>query len=535
MRRAVRAALTVAVAMAVGLPPVHGTPPPPPSATAKGDVLELEANVRLTHPEVSEGGEAPGDLAFWGDLAVVGRGIFSKADRRHNGFVLFDISNPAHPREVSRFDCTNTGFDVSVWGDLVFLSQDQPSETDDCGAPATGPAPPATAFAGLRIISIADPARPVPIAAIKAGLCRTNPTCPTGSHTHTVVPDLENDRLVVYVNAAESGIVEVPLQNPAGARYVGEVSNLARGTRGINGCHDLQVHLASRLAACGAIDMVTLWDITDLLEPVVFAHFAEPTISHHHSANFSVDANTLVLQDESLVSFTTEVAKAVDDGCLDVDAGALRFFDISQTVADYRAGRPVPSPPRWTATLRPPVPVTEEIDAWCVGHYGNVIPIPADAGLAVRNLLVIGWGGAGTWLVDFTDPADPRPVGHYYDTGSETEPPSFAASSYWYRGRVYVNNGSINFFDLDHRPTDRGLEVLRIQPGDDAYGKQLRLALSRADRPHRLNPQTLECVGPCSKVARPQWAPGSTTSVGLAPRSGPLVMGCRIEGPRPQA
>lgn len=519
----------VAAVLMMVVPSAQAEPPaaPEPSPTAVSDVLELEANVRLTHPQVAEGGEAPGDLAFWGDLAVVGRGIFSKADRRHNGFVLFDISNPSKPRQLSRFDCTNTGFDVSIWGDLVLLSQDGPSETTDCGSPApTGPLPPPTVFAGLRIISIADPTAPVPIAAIRIGACRTDPTCPTGSHTHTVIPDLENDRLVVYANTLPGGVVVVPLDRPEDAYYAGDIDTLAGGVGGTNGCHDLQVHLASRLAACGSINEFSLWDISDPLAPVVFAHFSDPTISHHHSAMFSVDAETLVVQDESLVTIATEVS-AGDDGCVDTDAGALRFYDISQTVADYRSGVPLPAAPRQTATLRTPKAVTEQLRWWCYGHYGNVVPIPPDPRLAVRNLLVMAWGGAGTWLVDFTDPAAPRFVGHHFDAGPESSR-TFTGSSYWYDGHVYANNGSVNFYGLDHLPTDRGLEVFRIDPGMDEYGKQLRLALSRADRPRHLNPQTQDCIGPCPTVTRPGWRPAT---VRLSRPVGPLVMSCRLERP----
>jgi hypothetical protein len=493
--------------------------------------LELDANIELAHPALGQPdtgppGEAPGDLAFSGDLAVVGRGIFSGEDRRYNGFVLFDISDPSRPRELSRFDCTNTGFDVSIWDDLVFLSQDAPSETDECGSSVpSGPLPPATVFAGLRIVSVADPHNPQLVASIRTGACRTDPSCATGSHTHTVVPELdrEDPRLVVYVNSLPAGVVVVPLDDPAAAEYVGDISTLAGGLGGTNGCHDLQVLMAARLAACSSINEVSLWDISDPLAPVVFSHFSDPTIFHHHSAVFSTDGSTLVVQDESFYSLAAEIS-AVDDGCIDTDAGALRFYDITKTVDDYRAGKAMPAAPRRTAVLRAPTPTTERVQTWCYAHYGGVVPIPPGAG-EVQNLLVMGWAGAGTWLVDFTDPAAPRFVGHYYDVGSATSSPSFTYSAYWYRGRIYANNGSLNVYGLDHRDTDRGLEVFRVRAPDTEYGRQLRDALHRAARQDHLNPQTQACIDACPIVTPTRWSPppGITPAPPAARSSSPAL------------
>ena len=75
---------------------------------------------------------------------------------------------------------------------------------------------------------------------------------PCGSHTVTGVPDLENNRLIVYSNVSSAtpgncpfaptfdaiDIVEVPLDDPASASRIGEVP-LTGGTLGSNqGCHD---------------------------------------------------------------------------------------------------------------------------------------------------------------------------------------------------------------------------------------------------------------------------------------------------------
>jgi len=369
---------------------------------------------------------------------------------------------------------------------------------------------------------VCDPANPVAVASVRTGACRIDPTCPTGSHTHTVVPDLERNQLVVYSNSLPAGVVVVPLDDPSAASYVGDISTLAGGIGGTNGCHDLQVLMAQRLAACSSMNEVSLWDVREPLAPVVFAHFSDPQIFHHHSAVFSPDGATLVVQDESFVPLAGEIS-AADDGCLGTDAGALRFYDISGTIADYRAGRPFPRTPQRTAVLQVPEEVPQKLRAWCYAHYGGVVPIPPDPDLAIRNLLVMGWSGAGTWLVDFTVPTEPRFVAHYFDAGSSTTSASFTAASYWYRGRIFANNGSLNVYGLDRRDTDRGLEVLRVRPADTADGRRLRLALNRAAKQDHLNPQTQACIGPCPAPALPAMAPPRRANFTTTTPRGPLL------------
>ena len=491
--------------------------PTPDSVSSEN--LQLLANVELTHPDsADQNGEAPGDIAFWGDYAAVGRGIQTHDDRRLNGFVLFDISDPAQPVQVSRFDCVNTGWDISMWEDLVILSQEEPSATDECDSLPAGAPTDVGAFAGLRIVSIADPANPVPVAAVPTPICETDAPC-TGSHTHTVYPDLANDRLVVYSNSLPMTVAVIPLDDPAAAHYVADVSTLGGGLGGTNGCHDLQILASQRIAACSSINEVSLWDITDPLAPVVFSHFSDPTMFHHHSTVFSPDGRTLVLQDESFYSLAGEVSP-LDDGCIGTDAGALRFWDIGQVVDDYRSGAALISTPQPLATLQVPTSVANDVEAWCYAHYGNVVPIPPDPKLAVRNVLVIGWAGAGTWMVDFTDPRDPRFVGHHYDTGSDTTSQTFTGSSYFYRGRVYANNGTLNVYGRDRRDTDRGFEVFRPSFPSTTYGKQLKAAFARADAVDYLNPQTQACIGPCPEIASAPRADVFVSAPGVAMPAG---------------
>ena len=60
-----------------------------------------------------------------------------------------------------------------------------------------------TAWEGLRIVSIANPAKPVQLAAVKTDC---------GSHTHTLVPDEAHNRLIAYVLSYPLGAPDADLQ-----------------------------------------------------------------------------------------------------------------------------------------------------------------------------------------------------------------------------------------------------------------------------------------------------------------------------------
>ncbi len=152
------------------------------------------------------------DLAFWGQTAYQGT---------YEGFRIVDITAPANPVEVKNFtDCvqgTTTGNqgDVVVWDDILVRSWNSPTPAGGrfCGGFFT-PA----GLEGLHVFDISDPANPVARAFV--------PT-PCGSHTASGVPDLANNRLLVYNSPSSSSIacrgidiVSVPLGDPAGASYL---------------------------------------------------------------------------------------------------------------------------------------------------------------------------------------------------------------------------------------------------------------------------------------------------------------------------
>jgi PA domain/LVIVD repeat len=152
------------------------------------------------------------DLAFWGRTAYQGT---------YEGFRIIDISAPDNPVEVVNYtDCvegTTTGNqgDVLVWGNVLVRSWNSPTPAGGrfCGGIFT-PA----GQEGVHVFDISDPTNPV---------ARAFVSTPCGSHTETAVPDLANNRLLVYSSASSNAvgcrgldIIQVPLANPAAASYL---------------------------------------------------------------------------------------------------------------------------------------------------------------------------------------------------------------------------------------------------------------------------------------------------------------------------
>src|SRR3954464_10138359 len=246
------------------------------------------------------------DQAFWGDRDVLGQYASP------GGFQLMNIADPAHPRPEGPFNCPGAQADVSIWKDLVIVSVDsargagngpdgKPRKPEECGAPAAANAEneAGTAWEGLRIVSIANPAKPVQLAAVKTDC---------GSHTHTLVPDEANNRLLAYILSYPLGapspscnvashrkisIVEVPLSVPAQAKVI-DTADVSPNI----GCHDVTVFLPRKIAGAGCITESQIWDIPDPAKPKVIAHIPNPNNNIHHSSNFSWDGKTLVLGDE---------------------------------------------------------------------------------------------------------------------------------------------------------------------------------------------------------------------------------------------
>ena len=133
------------------------------------------------------------DLSFQGDRAYVGN---------FNGFQIYDISDPDAPAIVTAVVCPGGQGEVSVYGNLLFMSVEETRGRIDCGTQGAPGAVNPERFRGVRIFDISNEAQPVQVAAVQT--CR-------GSHTHTILKSPHDDaNLYVYVNGTAG--VRSPLE-----------------------------------------------------------------------------------------------------------------------------------------------------------------------------------------------------------------------------------------------------------------------------------------------------------------------------------
>ncbi|MEX0773205.1 MAG: hypothetical protein WD038_08575 [Balneolales bacterium] len=128
------------------------------------------------------------DLAFNDNYAIQGN---------YNGFMVWDISNPASPSLVVDFVCPASQSDVSVYDNLLFVSGEGLGGRLDCGTEGVDETVSEDRLRGVRIFDISDVKNPDYVGNVQT--CR-------GSHTHSVLKD-PNDHENVYVYVSGSAPV----------------------------------------------------------------------------------------------------------------------------------------------------------------------------------------------------------------------------------------------------------------------------------------------------------------------------------------
>ncbi len=198
----------VPIVAAAPMPAAEIAPPAPPAApeppmryeqAGSGDPREGLApglfdageaiwNLRLvsaTPPEEPFVGSTNSDLAFTGNYAIQGN---------YDGIQVWDISDPAKPASVVTYVCPASQSDVSVYGNLLFVSGEGLGGRLDCGEQGVQEAVSHHRLRGIRIFDISNIAEPQYVANVQT--CR-------GSHTHTVLkhPD-DDDNVYIYVSGS---------------------------------------------------------------------------------------------------------------------------------------------------------------------------------------------------------------------------------------------------------------------------------------------------------------------------------------------
>jgi hypothetical protein len=114
-----------------------------------------------------------------------------------NGFNAYVIENARRPQLVSSVVCPGGQGDMSVHGNLLFMSVEQTRGRVDCGTGGVAEPISKERFRGVRIFDISDIRKPRQIAAVQT--CR-------GSHTHTLIVD-PKDAANVYIYNSGTGVV----------------------------------------------------------------------------------------------------------------------------------------------------------------------------------------------------------------------------------------------------------------------------------------------------------------------------------------
>ncbi|MEP1151346.1 MAG: hypothetical protein ABJH08_06415 [Balneola sp.] len=169
------------------------SPSPDPRVGLKAGLFDAEQatwNLEVksqTPPPKDFLGVTNSDLAFTGKYAIQGN---------YNGVMIWDISNPSEPVLVKEYLCPASQSDVSVYGNLMFVSGEGLSGRLDCGTEGVDQAVSQDRLRGIRIFDISDIQQPKYISNVQT--CR-------GSHTHSVLKDPnDDDNVYVYISGSAS-------------------------------------------------------------------------------------------------------------------------------------------------------------------------------------------------------------------------------------------------------------------------------------------------------------------------------------------
>lgn len=430
-------------------------------ATSNIELLDNDPRVAPFDAPPGNFGFVNSDLAFSGDRAFVGN---------FNGFQVYDLSDPTDPVLEASYVCPGGQGDLSVHGDLLFMSVEETRGRIDCGTQGATGAVNAERFRGVRIFDISDVENPVQLPGVQT--CR-------GSHTHTIVSDPDDAENIYIYNSGTSGVrsplelagcenaaltqspvttgnptqwridvIKVPLAAPETAAIVSRpriFTDPATGafnglqntlpcsqqpvgclhpsgtqyspTPNTNTCHDVTAFPARELVAGACQGNGILLDVEDPVNPVRLDAVSDPNFSYWHSASFNNDGTKVI--------FTDEWGGGTSARCRVTDKpewGADALFDIAGDQMEFASYYKMPA-----------AQTTQEN---CVAHNSSLVPVPG------RDILVQAWYQGGLSVIDFSDTDNPVEIA-YFDRGPINTPNPTGLnlgglwSTYWYNGQVY--------------------------------------------------------------------------------------------------
>jgi hypothetical protein len=405
------------------------------------------------------------DLAFQGRYAFAGN---------YDGFRIYDISNPKAPKTVAQVLCPGSQNDVSVSGNLLFLSTDS-SRSDNSCASTTQPATEKSSWEGMKVFDISDKRNPKYVAAVETAC---------GSHTHSLVPQKKN--VYIYVSSYSPSaafpdcqpphdgisVIKVPRKAPQKAAVVGfpvlfpgdgpdgggnPGGPTNPGVSKTTGCHDITVLPSKDLAAGACMGDGILFSIKDPEHPKVIDQVQDNVnFAFWHSATFNQKADKVVFTDE-----LGGGGAATCNAEIGPNRGADGIYDIVGK-GDHR---------KLVFKSYFKIPRHQADTENCVAHNGSLIPVKG------KDLMVQAWyqGGVSVW--DFTDSTKPKEIAYFERGPLTTDALEIGGSwsAYYYNGYIYSNDIAKGFdvLKLDDRRTDPAKKVrmdeLNVQTQPDYF------------------------------------------------------------------
>ena len=453
-RRRVSVAALGAATLALGVataPTVAAQDFPGADEIVSSPNMKQEINIPKSAPLAGTGSTGT-DIAFQGRYAFVGNYL---------GFTIYDIKNPKKTKVVSQVLCPGSQNDISITGNLLFLSTDARRSDDSCASTAQNDGT-LEYWEGIKIFDVSDKRAPRYLKSVETAC---------GSHTHTLVPDKQGKNAYLYVSSygpAENikdckpphdkiSIVEVPLRNPTAAKVAATPVLFPDGgnpgepeleypdrTSPTTGCHDITVYPALDLAAGACMGDGVLFDISDRLNPRTINRVQDDeNFAFWHSATFN-NAGTKVI-------FTDELGGGGAATC-NAEIGDERGADGIYDIVGHGDNRKLVFKSYFK------IDRYQTDDENCVAHNGSLLPVKG------KDIMVQSWYMGGIQVWDFTDSAHPKKIG-FWERGPAADPATSGGtwSAYYYNGYIYSS-------DLG-----KGLDVLSINDPRTNPAKHVRM------------------------------------------------------------